>query len=100
MKSPYGECGHSPTGQRIDHVMFGASGTANASGLSRFRRLRGLMRRFNSSSQLMHFSVIAAHSPVSQWDKRVCGSTDGPAHCADAGNIAQTPGLPGGRQPN
>jgi hypothetical protein len=23
--------------------------------------------------------------------KRVCGSTDGPAHCADAGNIAQTP---------
>lgn len=32
-------------------VMFGASGTAKASGLSRFRRLRGSMRRFNFSAQ-------------------------------------------------
>ena len=35
----------------MDQVRFGASGTANASGLSRFNRLRGLMRRFSSSSQ-------------------------------------------------
>ena len=32
----------------IDQVMFGASGTARASGLSRFNRLRDLIRRFNS----------------------------------------------------
>lgn len=35
----------------INQVMLGASGTANASGLSRFNRLRGLMRRFSSSAQ-------------------------------------------------
>ena len=35
----------------IDQVMLGASGTAKASGLSRFSRLRGLIRRFSSSSQ-------------------------------------------------
>ncbi len=35
----------------VDQVMFGASGTAKASGFSRFSRLRGLMRRFSSSSQ-------------------------------------------------
>ena len=35
----------------IDQVMFGASGTARASGLSRFSRLRGLIRRFSSNSQ-------------------------------------------------
>ena len=35
----------------MDQVRLGASGTANASGLSRFNRLRGLMRRFSSSSQ-------------------------------------------------
>ena len=38
---------------------------------------------------------IALQSPASQWDKRVCGSTDGPAHCADAGNITQIPGSSG-----
>ena len=35
----------------IDQVTFGASGTASASGLSRFNRLRGLMRKFSSNSQ-------------------------------------------------
>lgn len=50
-------CLHAREGPRrsaiksIDHVMFGASGTANASSLSRFRRLRGLMRRINFSSE-------------------------------------------------
>ena len=51
MKSPYGVCRQTPTGQRIDHVMFGATGMARASGLSRFSRLRGLISRFNSSAQ-------------------------------------------------
>ena len=32
-------------------VILGASGTAKAPGLSRFSRLRGLIRRFNSNSQ-------------------------------------------------
>ena len=35
----------------MDQVMLGDSGTARASGLSRFSRLRGLIRRFSSSSQ-------------------------------------------------
>lgn len=35
----------------IGQVMLGASGTATASGLSRFSRLWGLTRRVNSSSQ-------------------------------------------------
>ena len=34
----------------IDQLTFGASGTASASGLSRFNRLRGLIRRFRSTS--------------------------------------------------
>ena len=38
---------------REKEVMFGASGTASASGLSRFNRLRGLIRRFSSNSQQM-----------------------------------------------
>jgi len=51
MKSPLIDCKAINCRAAIDQVTFGASGTANASGLSRFRRLRGLMRRFNSSSQ-------------------------------------------------
>ena len=35
----------------IDQVILRASGTASASGLSRFSRLRGLIRRFSSGSQ-------------------------------------------------
>ena len=35
----------------IDQVMLGASGAASASGLSRFSRLRGLIRSFSSSAQ-------------------------------------------------
>lgn len=35
----------------IDQTMFGVSGAAKASGFSRFSRLRGLIRRFNSSAQ-------------------------------------------------
>ncbi len=35
----------------IDQVMLGASGTPRVSGLSRFDRFRGLIRRFNSSVQ-------------------------------------------------
>lgn len=43
---PGGACLHAREG-----VRFGRSGTASASGLSRFNRLRGLMRRFSSGSQ-------------------------------------------------
>ena len=75
----------------IDHVMFGAPGTANASGLSRFNRLRGSMRRFSSSSQSMRFSADCCAIACQPMGKRVCGSTDGPAHCADARSIARTP---------
>ena len=35
----------------IDQVKLGASGTANASGLPRFNRCLGLIRRFSSNSQ-------------------------------------------------
>ncbi|ALI56550.1 hypothetical protein IMCC12053_2603 [Celeribacter marinus] len=35
----------------IDQVSFGTSGTANGSGLSRFSRFLGLIRKFSSSSQ-------------------------------------------------
>jgi hypothetical protein len=38
-----------PAMMPIDHVMFGASGTARASGSSRVTRFRGLIRRFNAS---------------------------------------------------
>jgi hypothetical protein len=37
--------------QAIDQTRFGASGTASASGLSRFNRLRGLILRFIWSAQ-------------------------------------------------
>ena len=35
----------------IDQLLFGASGTVSSSDFSRTRRLRGLMRRFSSSSR-------------------------------------------------
>lgn len=37
----------------IDQVMLGGPGTASTSGLSRFKRLRGLIRRFSCSAQWM-----------------------------------------------
>jgi hypothetical protein len=75
----------------IDQVTFGASGTASASGLSRFNRFRGLIvTRQGIAWQCPERG--ASSVPVrSRCGRPVCGSKDGPAHCADAGNIAQTP---------
>ncbi len=45
----------------IDQVTLGASGTARTSGLFRFRRLRGLMRRFGASSQQIRWTRLWFH---------------------------------------
>jgi hypothetical protein len=39
----------------------------------------------------MRFSADCCAIACQPMGKRVCGSTDGPAHCADARSIAQTP---------
>ena len=61
---------------RPNHVR--ASGTVSASGLSRFGRLRGLMRRVDSGSRPM--------------DAPAHGSTGGPSHRADGGSEGRIPG--------
>jgi hypothetical protein len=44
----------------IDQTRFGASGTVKASGLSRFKRLRGLILRFNFSSRWMRYTRLSS----------------------------------------
>jgi hypothetical protein len=56
MKSPLGDALHCLPAT-IDRTKFGASGTANGSGLSRFSLLRGLIRRFSSSSRVIRLTV-------------------------------------------
>jgi hypothetical protein len=50
----------------MDQTMLGASGVANRSGLSRFNRLRGLMRRFRSSSRVMRLIVSASNYRITR----------------------------------
>ena len=79
----------------IDQVTFGASGTASASGLSRFNRFRGLIvTRQGIAWQCPERGASSVPVPVpvrNRCGRPVCGSTDGPAHCADAGNLACPP---------
>jgi len=53
---------------------------------SRLRMTRSTPARSRSASR-----QIAVQSPVSQWDKRVCGSMDAPSRCANAENTGRTP---------
>ena len=74
----------------IDQVRLGASGTANASGLSRLNRLRGV--RHCHSDQWRSMAHSAGSVPVrSKSGKLFCGSINGLGHCEGVENIAQIP---------
>ena len=56
----------------MDQVMFGASGTASTSGLSRFSRLRGLIRRFSSVARFFPLAPNLFHQLYAMDERLKC----------------------------